>query len=85
MYATSLNGLTPLVKEPRRVTEHTKTAVDLVFVDNLHRIGSHGEQEFLAADHSVVFAVKKSCCLQGLCGNLRNEVIQALQQRTISQ
>ena len=43
--------------------EHPKTAIDLVFVNNLHRIVSHGVQEFAVSDHSVVFAVKKA----GVC------------------
>ena len=30
MHATTLHGLSQLVKEPIRVTEHTKTAIDLV-------------------------------------------------------
>ena len=63
IHATRLHGLSQLVKEPRRVTEHTKTAIDLVFVKKLHRIVSHGVQEFAANDHSVVFAVKKA----GVC------------------
>ena len=63
IHATRLHGLSQLVKEPTRVTEHTKTAIDLVFVNNLHRIVSHGVQEFAASDHSVVFAVKKA----GVC------------------
>ena len=63
MHATRLHGLSELIKEPTRVTEHTKTAIDLVFVNNLHRIVSHGVQEFAANDHSVVFAVKKA----GVC------------------
>ena len=63
MHATRLHGLSQLIKEPTRVTEHTKTAINLVFVNNLHRIVSHGAQEFAASDHSVVFAVKKA----GVC------------------
>ena len=63
IHATRLHGLSQLVKEPTRVTEHTKTAIDLVFVNNLHRIVSHGVQDFAASDHSVVFAVKKA----GVC------------------
>jgi len=63
MHATRLHGSSQLIKEPNRVTEHTKTAIDLVFVNNLHRTVSHGVQEFAASDHSVVFAVKKA----GVC------------------
>ena len=37
----------------------TKTAIHLVFVNNLHCIVSDVVQEFAASYHSVVFAVKK--------------------------
>ena len=63
MQTTRLHGLSQLVKEPTRVTEFTSTAIDLVFVNNTHRIVSHGVQEFGASDHSVTFAVKKA----GVC------------------
>ena len=45
------------------MTEFTSTAIDLVFVNNTHRIVSHGVQEFGASDHSVTFVVKKA----GVC------------------
>jgi len=38
------------------VTEHTKTAIDLVFVNNLYRIVSHGVQEFTKTAIDLVFA-----------------------------
>ena len=38
MQTTRLHGLSQLVKEPTRVTEFTSTAIDLVFVNNIHRI-----------------------------------------------
>ena len=63
MHATRLHGLSQPIKEPTRITEHTMTAIDLIFVNNLHHIVSHGVQEFAASDHSVVFAVKKA----GVC------------------
>ena len=63
MQTTRLHGLSQLVKEPTRVTEFTSTAIDLVFVNNTHRIVSHGVQEFGASDHSVTFVVKKA----GVC------------------
>ena len=37
----------------------TSTAIDLIFVNNLHRFVSYGVQEFRASDHSVVYAIKK--------------------------
>jgi len=60
MKTTRLNGLTQLIKDPTRVTENSSTTIDLVFVNNLHRIASHGVQEFGASDHSIVFAIKKA-------------------------
>ena len=46
-----------------RVTEFTSTTIDLVFVNNIHRIVSHGVQDFGASDHSITFAGKKA----GIC------------------
>ena len=63
MQTTLLYGLSQRVKEPTRVTEFTSTAIDLVFVNDTHRIVSHGVQEFGASDHSVTFVVKKA----GVC------------------
>ena len=63
IHATQLYGLNQLINKPTRVTEHTSSAIDLVFVNNSHRICSYGVQEFSASDHSIVFAVKKA----GIC------------------
>ena len=63
MQTTRLHGLRQLVKEPTHVTEFTSTAIDLVFINNAHRIVLHGVQEFGASDHSVTFTVKKA----GVC------------------
>ena len=46
MYAVRLQCLSQLIKEGTRITEHKKTAIDLVFVNNLHCIVSCGVQEF---------------------------------------
>lgn len=59
MHATRLHGLSQLVQVLTHVTKHTKTAIDIIFVNNLHR----RVQEFGARDGSVVFAVKKA----GVC------------------
>ena len=55
-----LHGLTQLVREATRVTENTRTAIDLVFVNNVHRFICHGVQDFPVGDHSFVYAVKKA-------------------------
>ena len=49
--------------QPGFVTEHSRTAIGLIFVNNSHRIVLHGVQEFAASDHSIVFAIKKA----GIC------------------
>ena len=63
MHATRLHGLSQLVQVLTHVTEHTKTAIDIIFVNNLHCIVQFRVQEFGARDRSVVFAVKKA----GVC------------------
>ncbi len=63
MQISRLYGLNQLIEEPTRVTEHTSTAIDLIFVNNSHRFVSHGVQNFGASDHSVIFAIIKA----GIC------------------
>ena len=63
MQISSLHCLNQLIKEPTRVTEHTSTAIDLIFVNNAHRFVSHDVQNFGASDHSIIFAIKKA----GIC------------------
>lgn len=46
IYATRLHGLNKFINKPTRVTEHSRTAIDLIFVNNSHSIVSHGIQEF---------------------------------------
>ena len=78
MKTTRLNGLTQLIKDPTRVTENLSTTIDLVFVNNLHRIASHGVQEFGASDHSIVFAIKKAGTYKA-----PTEIREAFRQRAI--
>ena len=59
------HGLTQLIREPTRITENTQTAIDLVFVNNVHRFISHGDQDFPASDHSILFVVKKAGVCKG--------------------
>ena len=42
----SVHCLNQVIKEPRRVTEHTveHTAIDLIFVNNPHRFVAHGDK-----------------------------------------
>ena len=60
MQISCLHCLNQLIKEPTRVTEHTSTAIDLIFANNPHRFVSHGVQNFGASDHSIIFAIKKA-------------------------
>ena len=60
MQITRLHGLTQLIKNPMRVTEDTSSTIDLMFVNNCHRIVTQGVQECDISDHSIVFAAKKS-------------------------
>ena len=46
IHATQLYGLNQLINEPTRVTEHTRSAIDFVFVNNSHRICSINHQLF---------------------------------------
>ena len=57
-----------LINEPTHVTDHSSTAIDLVFVNNPHRIVSHGVQDFGVGYHSIVFAVKKAGICKGTKG-----------------
>ena len=41
------------------MTEHTRSAIDLVFVNNSHRIFSYGAQQFAASDHSLFLLSRK--------------------------
>ena len=45
MQETRLLGMKQLINEPTHVTDHSSTAIDLVFVNNPHRIVSHGVQD----------------------------------------
>ena len=56
IHATRLHGLSQLVKEPTRVTEHTKTAIDLMFVNNLL---SHMECKSLQPVIILLFLLSK--------------------------
>ena len=68
MQETRLLGMKQLINEPTHVTDHSSTAIDLVFVNNPHRIVSHGVQDFGVGYHSIVFAVKKAGICKGTKG-----------------
>lgn len=58
MHATRLHALRQLIKEPTRITEHKKTASDLVFVNNLHRL-SHLGHKSLQPVTILLFSLSK--------------------------
>ena len=64
LQTTRLHGFTQVIKGPTSMTEHTSTAIDLIFVNNLHRFVSYGVQEYGANDHSVVLPLRKAAPLK---------------------
>jgi hypothetical protein len=50
---------TQLIKEPTRVTETTKSMIDLIFVNNEHRFTDSGVVNLSISDHSLVYCVLK--------------------------
>ena len=54
------NDLEQLINTPTRICEQTRTAIDLVFVNNSHRIVESGVIHSTISDHSVVFCTMKS-------------------------
>ena len=47
--------LNQLIETPTRVTEQSSTAIDLLFVNNIHRIVSNGVFAVHISDHSLIF------------------------------
>lgn len=54
------NDLEQLITIPTRITELTKSAIDLLFVNNGHRIVSCGSLVSSISDHQVIFCIMKS-------------------------
>ena len=53
-------GFCQLLSDPTRVTEFSRTTIDLIFVNNNHRISQSGVIHLPISDHSLVFCVMKS-------------------------
>lgn len=53
------NDIKQIINEPTRIAEHSKTLIDLVFVNNEHRIVQSGVIHASLSDHSLVFCVMK--------------------------
>ena len=54
------NDLEQLINSPTRICEQTRTATDLVFVNNTHRIVESGVIHSAISDHSIVHCTMKS-------------------------
>ena len=53
------NDIKQIIKEPTRITEHSKTLIDLVFVNIEHRIVQSRIIYTSLSDHSLVYCVVK--------------------------
>ena len=61
-----VNDLEQLITIPTRVTESSKSAIDLLFVNNNHRIVSCGTIISSISDHFIIFCVIKSGVLKAI-------------------
>ena len=52
--------LTQLIKEPTRVSDTSRTQIDLIFVNNEHRIVKSGVVPVTLSDHYLVFCILKA-------------------------
>ena len=53
------NEIKQIVDEPTRITEHSRTLIDLIFVSDNHRIVQSGVIHASLSDNSVTFCVMK--------------------------
>ena len=60
------NDLEQLINSPTRICEQTRTAIDLVFVNNAHRIVESGVIHSAISDHSIVYCTMKAGVLKAL-------------------
>ena len=54
------SNLSQLIKDFTRITETTKTIIDLAFVSNPDRISSSGVHSLGLSDHSLIYIVRKN-------------------------
>ena len=52
--------LIQLIKEPTRISDTSRTLIDLIFVNNEHRIVKSGVIPFPLSDHLLVFCILKA-------------------------
>ena len=67
-----------IINEPTRITEHSKTLTDLVFVNNEHRIVQSGVIHASPSDHSLVF-----CIMKGGVSKIPPRKLNTVHSRTI--
>ena len=53
------NDMKQIINKPTRITEHSKTLIDLIFVNNDHRIIQTGYIHSSLSDHSLLFCIMK--------------------------
>ena len=56
----NLHYLEQLIKTPTRITEKSATAIDLLFVNNYHRIIDSGVLDPSLSDHSLIYCIAKA-------------------------
>lgn len=54
------SNLTQLINTPTRVTQNTKSILDLAFVSHPDMINNHGVHNLGLSDHSLIYLVRKS-------------------------
>ncbi len=52
--------MSQIITEPTRITSTTRSLIDLVFVNNQHRIVDSGVVSLSLSDHSLMYCVVKS-------------------------
>ena len=54
-----VNDMKQLINEPTRITEYSKTLIDLIFTKREHKIVQSGVIHTTLSDHSLVYCVMK--------------------------
>ena len=57
---SNLHNLVQMIKMPTRITEHSSTMIDLLFVNNSHCIVDSGIIPVHLSDHSLIYGVLKA-------------------------
>ena len=68
------NDLKQLICEPTRTTENSRSIIDLLFVNNEHRIVQSGVIHASLSDHSIIFCVMKGGVRKASSPHLRNKI-----------